>query len=395
MEEQKVCPVAKKCGGCSWQGISYEEQLKKKQKQIRKLLKDICSVEPIIGMKNPYHYRNKVNAAFAHRRDGSIVSGVYEEGTHRIVPVDECLIEDQTADAIIRDIRGLLKSFKIKVYNEDSGYGLLRHVMVRRGFASGEVMVVLVCASPIFPSKNNFVKALRKLHPEITTVILNVNDKKTSMVLGERNITVYGKGFIEDTLCGCTFRLSPASFYQVNPVQTEKLYQKAIKMAKLQGEEKVIDAYCGIGTIGLVAAGKAREVIGIELNKNAVRDAIVNARENKITNARFYQGDAGEFMENMAENGEHADVVFMDPPRTGSDKKFMSSVIKLNPSRIVYISCGPETLARDLEYLTKHGYDVRKIQPVDMFSFTDHCENICLLTKKFEKQTKNQNEYKY
>ena len=195
-------------------------------------MKDICSVEPIIGMKNPYHYRNKVNAAFAHRRDGSIVSGVYEEGTHRIVPVDECLIEDQTADAIIRDIRGLLKSFKIKVYNEDSGYGLLRHVMVRRGFASGEVMVVLVCASPIFPSKNNFVKALRKLHPEITTVILNVNDKKTSMVLGERNITLYGKGFIEDTLCGCTFRLSPASFYQVNPVQTEKLYQKAIKMAK-------------------------------------------------------------------------------------------------------------------------------------------------------------------
>ena len=395
MEEQKVCPVAKKCGGCSWQGISYEEQLKKKQKQIRKLLKDICLVEPIIGMKNPYHYRNKVNAAFAHRRDGSIVSGVYEEGTHRIVPVDECLIEDQTADAIIRDIRGLLKSFKIKVYNEDSGYGLLRHVMVRRGFASGEVMVVLVCASPIFPSKNNFVKALKKKYPQITTVVLNVNDKKTSMVLGERDIVIYGKGYIRDTLCGCTFRISPQSFYQVNPVQTEILYKTAIEYAGLGRKETVIDAYCGIGTIGLVAAKRAKNVIGVELNPDAVRDARINAKENKITNARFYQGDAGEFMENMAENGEHADVVFMDPPRTGSDKKFMSSVIKLNPSRIVYISCGPETLARDLEYLTKHGYDVRKIQPVDMFSFTDHCENICLLTKKFEKQTKNQNEYKY
>ena len=395
MEEQKVCPVAKKCGGCSWQGISYEEQLKKKQKQIRKLLKNICPVEPIIGMKNPYHYRNKVNAAFAHRRDGSIVSGVYEEGTHRIVPVDECLIEDQTADAIIRDIRGLLKSFKIKVYNEDSGYGLLRHVMVRRGFASGEVMVVLVCASPIFPSKNNFVKALRKKYPQITTVVLNVNDKKTSMVLGERDIVIYGKGYIRDTLCGCTFRISPQSFYQVNPVQTEILYKTAIEYAGLGRKETVIDAYCGIGTIGLVAAKRAKNVIGVELNPDAVRDARINAKENKITNARFYQGDAGEFMENMAENGEHADVVFMDPPRTGSDKKFMSSVIKLNPSRIVYISCGPETLARDLEYLTKHGYDVRKIQPVDMFSFTDHCENICLLTKKFEKQTKNQNEYKY
>ena len=382
MEEQKVCPVAKKCGGCSWQGISYEEQLKKKQKQIRKLLKNICPVEPIIGMKNPYHYRNKVNAAFAHRRDGSIVSGVYEEGTHRIVPVDECLIEDQIADAIIRDIRGLLKSFKIKVYNEDSGYGLLRHVMVRRGFASGEVMVVLVCASPIFPSKNNFVKALRKLHPEITTVILNVNDKKTSMVLGERNITLYGKGFIEDTLCGCTFRLSPASFYQVNPVQTEKLYQKAIKMAKLQGEEKVIDAYCGIGTIGLIAAKEAGKVIGVELNKDAVKDARINAKENKITNAAFYQGDAGRFMVEMAAKGEKADVVFMDPPRAGSDERFLSSVVKLSPKKVIYISCNPETLARDLKYLTKHHYKVEKIQPVDMFPFCDHCETVCELVRK-------------
>lgn len=381
MEEQKVCPVAKKCGGCSWQGISYEEQLKKKQKQIRKLLKDICPVEPIIGMKNPYHYRNKVNAAFAHRRDGSIVSGVYEEGTHRIVPVDECLIEDQTADAIIRDIRGLLKSFKIKVYNEDSGYGLLRHVMVRRGFASGEVMVVLVCASPIFPSKNNFVKALRKLHPEITTVILNVNDKKTSMVLGERNITLYGKGFIEDTLCGCIFRLSPASFYQVNPVQTEKLYQKAIKMAKLQGEEKVIDAYCGIGTIGLIASSHVKEVISVELNKDAVKDAIINAKRNGIKNVKFYQGDAGKFMVNLAGQGKKVDVVFMDPPRAGSDEAFLSSVIKLAPEKVVYISCNPETLARDLKYLTKHGYEAKSAVPVDMFSWTEHVETVCLLSK--------------
>ena len=387
MEEQKVCPVAKKCGGCSWQGISYEEQLKKKQKQIRKLLKDICPVEPIIGMKNPYHYRNKVNAAFAHRRDGSIVSGVYEEGTHRIVPVDECLIEDQTADAIIRDIRGLLKSFKIKVYNEDSGYGLLRHVMVRRGFASGEVMVVLVCASPIFPSKNNFVKALRKLHPEITTVILNVNDKKTSMVLGERNITLYGKGFIEDTLCGCIFRLSPASFYQVNPVQTEKLYQKAIKMAKLQGEEKVIDAYCGIGTIGLIASSHVKEVISVELNKDAVKDAIINAKRNGIKNVKFYQGDAGKFMVNLAGQGKKVDVVFMDPPRAGSDEAFLSSVIKLAPEKVVYISCNPETLARDLKYLTKHGYEAKSAVPVDMFSWTEHVETVVLLSQHRDKST--------
>ena len=231
----------------------------------------------------------------------------------------------------------MLKSFRIKTYDEDTGYGLLRHVLVRRGFFTDEIMVVIVIGSPIFPSKNNFVKALRKKYPQITTVVLNVNDKKTSMVLGERDIVIYGKGYIRDTLCGCTFRISPQSFYQVNPVQTEILYKTAIEYAGLGRKETVIDAYCGIGTIGLVAAKRAKNVIGVELNPDAVRDARINAKENKITNARFYQGDAGEFMENMAENGEHADVVFMDPPRTGSDKKFMSSVIKLNPLSLIHI----------------------------------------------------------
>ena len=394
-QKETVCSVAKKCGGCRYQGVPYQDQLRKKQKITEGLLKKFGKVEPIIGMEDPYYYRNKVHAAFGRDRKGNVISGIYEEKSHRIVSVDDCMIEDKKSQEIIRTIRGMLKSFKIKTYDEDTGYGLLRHVLVRRGFSTGEIMVVLVTVSPIFPSKNNFVKALRKEHPEITTVVLNVNDRQTSMVLGERNIVLYGPGFIKDRLMGLTFRISPSSFYQVNPVQTEILYKTAIEYAGLGRKETVIDAYCGIGTIGLVAAKRAKNVIGVELNPDAVRDARINAKENKITNARFYQGDAGEFMENMAENGEHADVVFMDPPRTGSDKKFMSSVIKLNPSRIVYISCGPETLARDLEYLTKHGYDVRKIQPVDMFSFTDHCENICLLTKKFEKQTKNQNEYKY
>lgn len=396
MEEKiKKCSVSKKCGSCQYQGIPYKEQLMTKQKKMKKLLGKFGNIKPIIGMDDPFYYRNKVHAVFDRDKKGNIICGTYEAKTHKVVPVEECMIEDKVSQEIIRTIRDMLKSFKIKTYDEDTGYGLLRHVLVRRGFSTDEIMVVLVIGSPIFPSKNNFVKALRKKYPQITTVVLNVNDKKTSMVLGERDIVIYGKGYIRDTLCGCTFRISPQSFYQVNPVQTEILYKTAIEYAGLGRKETVIDAYCGIGTIGLVAAKRAKNVIGVELNPDAVRDARINAKENKITNARFYQGDAGEFMENMAENGEHADVVFMDPPRTGSDKKFMSSVIKLNPSRIVYISCGPETLARDLEYLTKHGYDVRKIQPVDMFSFTDHCENICLLTKKFEKQTKNQNEYKY
>ena len=395
--EEKVtkCSVSKKCGSCQYQGVPYKEQLAAKQKRMKKLLGKFANVKPIIGMDDPFYYRNKVHAVFDRDKKGNIICGTYEAKTHKVVPIEECMIEDKISQEIIRTIRDMLKSFRIKTYDEDTGYGLLRHVLVRRGFSTDEIMVVLVIGSPIFPSKNNFVKALRKKYPQITTVVLNVNDKKTSMVLGERDIVIYGKGYIRDTLCGCTFRISPQSFYQVNPVQTEVLYNTAMDYAELTGKETVIDAYCGIGTIGLVAAKRAKNVIGVELNPDAVRDARINAKENKITNARFYQGDAGEFMENMAENGEHADVVFMDPPRTGSDKKFMSSVIKLNPSRIVYISCGPETLARDLEYLTKHGYDVRKIQPVDMFSFTDHCENICLLTKKFEKQTKNQNEYKY
>ena len=381
------CKVWKKCGGCQFQGVPYTEQIKIKQKNMNKLLKKYGNVKPIIGMENPFYYRNKVHAVFDRDKKGNIICGTYEAGTHRVVPVEECMIEDKTSQEIIRAIRDMLKSFRIKTYDEDTGYGLLRHVLVRRGFSTDEIMVVLVVASPIFPSKNNFVKALRKKFPQISTVVLNVNDKKTSMVLGERDIVLYGKGFIRDRLCGCTFRISPQSFYQVNPVQTELLYKTAIEYAGLGRKERVIDAYCGIGTIGLVAAGKTREVIGIELNKNAVRDAIVNARENKITNARFYQGDAGEFMEGMVSEGERADVVFMDPPRTGSTEKFLTSMVKLGPSRIVYISCGPDTLARDLEFLTKHGYVTRKIQPVDMFSFTEHCEVVCLLTKQFTERT--------
>ena len=376
-----ACPAAKKCGGCAYQGISYEEQLKIKTDKVKRLLRGLCPVRAAVGMENPYHYRNKVHAAFGRLRDGRIISGIYQEGTHKIVPVDDCLIEDKTADAVIRDIRGLLASFKIKIYNEDSGYGLLRHVLIRRGFATGQVLVALVLASPILPSKNNFVKALRKLRPEITTVVLNVNDKRTSMVLGERNITLYGKGYIEDVLCGKTFRISPNSFYQVNPVQTEVLYRKAIELAGLTGKERVLDAYCGIGTIGMTAADQAGEVIGVELNRESVRDAISNAKANGVKNIRFYAGDAGDFLEAMAARGERADVVFMDPPRAGSTEKFMDSVAKMGAERVVYVSCSPETLSRDLKYLKKKGYAAEGAWVVDMFPWTESCETVCLLSK--------------
>lgn len=377
-----VCPVHKKCGGCQYQGVPYKEQLKKKEMGVKKLLSTYGAVHPIIGMDDPYHYRNKVHAVFDRDRKGNPISGVYEKGTHRVVPVESCQIEDQKADEIIGTIRGMLKSFKIKTYDEDTGYGLLRHVLVRRGFSTGEIMVVLVTASPVFPSKNNFVKALRKVHPEITTIVQNINGRGTNMVLGDRENVFYGKGFIEDVLCGCTFRISSKSFYQVNPVQTEKLYGKALELAGLTGKETVVDAYCGIGTIGLIAAKQAKQVIGVELNKDAVRDAISNAKKNKVSNIRFYQADAGKFMVDLTEQGVKVDTVFMDPPRSGSDETFLRCLVKTGPRKVVYVSCNPETLARDLKYLVNQGYRMNGAWPVDMFGFTDHVETVVLLERK-------------
>ena len=376
------CPAYKKCGGCDFQGVPYEEQLKIKETQVRQLLAPFCKVHPIAGMKNPYHYRNKVHAVFSHDKKGNAVSGVYQKGTHIVVPVERCMIEDEKADEIIGSIRGLLKSFKIRTYDEDTGYGLLRHVLVRRGFASGEILVVLVTASPVFPSKNNFVKALRKLHPEITTIVQNVNGRGTSMVLGNQEKTLYGKGYIEDILCGYTFRISPKSFYQVNPAQTEILYKKAIKLAGLTGKELVLDAYCGIGTIGLIASRGAGQVIGVELNRDAVRDAVANAKRNQVKNVRFYCADAGKFMVDMAADGIKADVVFMDPPRSGSDVTFLDCLAKMAPKRVVYISCEPESLARDLKYLKKKGYQAEGAWPVDMFGWTGCVETVVMLSRK-------------
>lgn len=375
------CPVYRRCGSCQLLHLPYKKQLEQKQKNLETLLKPFCRLESMIGMSDPYHYRNKVHAVFDHDRKGNPISGVYEANSHIVVPVESCLIEDQKSDEIIGTIRGMLKSFKIRTYDEDTGYGLLRHVLIRRGFVTGEIMVVLVTASPIFPSKNNFVKALRDRHPEITTVIQNVNNRGTSMVLGDKEHVLYGKGYIEDVLCGYRFRISSKSFYQVNPVQTEVLYKKAVEAAGLTGKERIIDAYCGIGTIGIVASSHVKEVIGVELNKDAVHDAIENAKINNIKNANFYCNDAGRFMVNMAESGEHVDVVFMDPPRSGSTEEFIDSVSKMRPDKVVYVSCGPETLVRDLEYFKKKGYEAKKAWGVDMFPWTTHVECVCLLTR--------------
>ncbi len=372
-------PVGGKCGSCKWLHLCYGEQLKKKEKTLREFCGRFGKWEPMIGMEDAYHYRNKVHAVFGQDRRHNIISGIYEENTHRIVPVDSCLLENQKADEIIVSIRNLMKSFKLRPYNEDTGFGLLRHVLIRTGFHSGQIMVVLVLASPILPSKNHFVKALLKEHPEITTIVMNVNDRSTSMVLGEREKVLYGKGYIEDTLCGKTFRISAKSFYQVNPLQTEKLYGKALEYAGLTGKEAVLDAYCGTGTIGIIASGHAKEVMGVELNKAAVMDAKINAKRNEVKNITFYEQDAGKFMVQLAEQKVSVDVVLMDPPRAGSDEAFLSSVIKLQPKKIVYVSCNPETLARDLQYLTKKGYRMTKGVGVDMFPWTAAIETVVCL----------------
>lgn len=378
--KKSLCPHFKTCGGCQYLDMPYEKQLEHKKKEVSDLLRPFCRVEEIIGMDDPFHYRNKVHAVMARDRKGHIISGVYKEGTHTVLPVETCLIENKKADEIIGTIRELLPSFKMKVFDEDTGYGFLRHVLVRTAHATGEIMVVLITASPVFPSKNNFVKALRKVHPEITTVVQNVNGRDTSMVLGEKEHVLYGPGFIVDVLCGKKFRISSKSFYQINPVQTEKLYNLAIEAAGLTGKETVVDAYCGIGTIGIVAASAAKEVIGVELNKDAVRDAVTNAKANGEKNIRFYNNDAGKFMVQMASQNAHADVVFMDPPRSGSTEEFMDAVAILNPDRVVYVSCNPETLARDLAYFKKKGYRAEKAWAVDQFPATSHVETVIMMT---------------
>ncbi|MDE6700844.1 MAG: 23S rRNA (uracil(1939)-C(5))-methyltransferase RlmD [Acetatifactor sp.] len=392
---EKICPVSGKCGGCRWVDKPYEEQLREKEKRFAKLMAPFCKPEPMIGMEQPAHYRNKVHAVFGEDRRHRVISGIYEAASHRIVSVDSCYIENEKADAIIVTIRKLLPSFKIRPYNEDTGYGLFRHVLIRTAHATGQIMVVLVLASLILPSKNNFVKALRKEHPEITTIVVNVNGRGTSMILGEREQVIYGKGYIEDVLCGKTFRISSKSFYQVNPVQTEKLYGKAMEYAQLTGGETVLDAYCGTGTMGIIAAGRAGNVIGVELNADAVRDARINAKRNGVENIQFYLNDAGKFLTDMAaqaqgKEGRNAgrqkgqrivDVLLMDPPRAGSDEAFLSSVVRLGPSKVVYVSCNPETLIRDLKYLKKYGYQVKRAVGVDMFPFTEATEAVCLLEK--------------
>ena len=376
------CPVYKRCGGCQLQNMEYAEQLRFKRGKVIKLMGKMCRIEDIVGMDNPYHYRNKVQAAFGLDRRG-MISGIYQSSTHKIVPIESCLIEDEKCDAVIVSVRRLADRFKLGVFNQNSLKGFLRHVLVKRSFSTGQLMVVLVTGTPVFPKKNDFVKALLKEHPEITTIVQNIYTRTTPLMLGERSIVLYGEGKIEDELLGCRFRISPKSFYQVNPIQTEKLYAIAMDYLDLKGSETVLDAYCGTGTLGILAAKSgAGSVIGVELNEEAVKDAKENAKLNGFDNIEFVCADAAEYLKHLASRGAKLDSVIMDPPRAGSTAAFMGSVVKLGPKKVVYISCNPETLARDLIYFSRNGYKVRKITPVDMFPHTNHVETVVLLSRK-------------
>ena len=375
------CPYAKKCGGCSLQNLPYEEQLHLKQAKLQKLLGRFGRVEEIIGMEDPTHYRGKVQAAFK-SKSGKVVSGVYQSASRRIVEVEDCMLEDGCAAPILATVRKLCGSMKIRPFDLESGQGFLRHVLIRRGFATGEIMVVLVTTQGEFRAARAFVNELLRRHPEITTVARNINPTDTPLFLGSESHILYGEGYITDRLCGLEFRISPRSFYQVNPVQTEVLYGKARAFAALTGKETVIDAYCGTGTIGLTMAAHAKEIIGVEVNRDAVADAVENARRNGVTNAVFHNADAGDFMADLAARGQTADVVVTDPPRAGCSPRFLRSLLTLAPKRVVYVSCNPETLARDLYTLTKGGYKVRNIQPVDMFPFTGHVECVVGLERR-------------
>ena len=403
---EPLCSVFDKCGGCQLLHMSENAQKAFKQGLCEDLLGGFGKVRLILTAENPKNYRNKVHAAFARKRVGGagalggkgknfdnrnktgksvpagrskIISGIFEEESHRVIETTDCLIQDKRAAEYLRTVRKLMQETHTEPYNEDTGRGTLRYVFLRMGRKSGEVLMALVTGTPEFPAKAKFAAEIKKKHPEIVTLIHNINPQKNSMVLGKKETVLYGNGYIMDTLCGNTFRISANSFYQVNSEQTEVLYKTAVELAKLTKEDTVIDAYCGIGTISLMAADYAGKVIGVEVNAQAVKDAKDNAKRNNCTNVGFICQDAGEFMREQAKKGTAPQVVIMDPPRAGSDDAFLNSLVTMAPERVVYISCNPETQARDLKKLTAKGYKVEVIQPVDMFPGTKHCESIVLL----------------
>ena len=382
---QPLCGVCTACGGCQFQQYTYPAQLKYKQNKVkdafRRHLKKDVEVKETLGMANPYEYRNKIQVPIGRDPHGKIVSGFYRSGTHKIIPIEKCYIENPKASKIISEFKKLIKDFHYEPYNEDTGYGLFRHILIRTSYHYEDVMVTLVTTRDEFKGKNNFVREFIKRCPNIKCIVQNINSRDTNVILGEKERILYGSGHIRDSILGVEFLISSKSFYQVNPEQVEVLYKKAIEAAEITSDEEVLDAYCGIGTIGLIASKYAKHVIGIEIVKEAIIDAKKNAKLNKIENVEFICDDASKAFQRLLSKKHNISTVFVDPPRKGLDEQFVKTLLELKPKKIVYISCEPETLARDVALLSET-YNIESIQPVDMFPMTFHVETIVGLYRK-------------
>lgn len=379
---QPKCPVSTSCGGCTFQNATYKYELAYKKNKIEEDLKRIGHIEnvkvnDVIGMENPEHYRNKIQVPFGQDR-GRVIYGFYKTNTHKIIPIKECNIEDKNAGEILKNISMLMEQMKIMPYNEDTRQGIIRHVLIRTSKSTGEIMVVLVCNAETFSGRNNFVSELVKRCPNISTVICNVNKRDTNVILGESEKVLYGKGFIQDSILGLKFHISSKSFYQVNPIQVETLYSKAIELSELNNSDIILDAYAGVATIGLLVAPHVKHVDSVEVVKSAVINGRNNAKLNNISNISIIEADCTEFINKELPK---YDVVIMDPPRKGSTPEFLSAILKIKPSRLIYISCDPSTLSRDLSTLVKE-YEIKTVQPVDMFPRSFHVETIVSLKLK-------------
>lgn len=384
------CTTYKRCGGCNLRHIKYEETLKIKQNTVQSLinksLKQKIEVEKTVGMDNPFHYRNKAQYPVGLNKQGEPIIGVFANRTHEVIPIEKCLIQNEVSQEIAKYIIEYIKKEKISIYDEKTGKGLIRHIVVKVGIKTKQIMCILVINGDSIPNEQNLVKELLSNFPNIKTIIKNVNKKNTNVILGQENINLYGNGYIEDILGDYIFQISPLSFYQVNPIQAEKLYNLGVEMANITKADTVFDLYCGIGTISLFMAQYAKKVYGIEIVKEAIDMAKENAINNKIDNTEFFAGDVEVVLDELInKQGVTADIVMFDPPRKGLDKNTISNILKIEPKKLVYISCNPASLIRDLASF-ENKYEIKKIVPVDMFPFTSHVECVSVLElKKFEK----------
>ena len=378
------CGVVKRCGGCQLQHMSYEAQLQYKTRQVKDAVERIggfkgVTVHDTIGMDNPWRYRNK--AQFPVGMNGDVQIGFYANRSHAIIDTPQCLIQDAINDNVTRTVREFIKKYDISIYNEDTGKGLIRHIVVRKAFRTGEVMVCIVVNGEDLPCIDALIEMLRSSIDNLKSIVLNINKKRTNVVLGEKNIVVFGEEAIYDFIGEFKFRISPLSFFQINPVQTAVLYNKVLEYANLDGDEIVFDAYCGIGTISLFLSKRAKKVYGVEIVHQAIENAKENAALNGVKNVEFIDGESETVIPELYAKGIKADVIVVDPPRKGCDEKLLDAIAEMGPERVVYVSCNPATLARDLKYLSERGYEIKVIQPVDMFPQTVHVECVTLMSK--------------